>query len=318
VNAHRLDLSIILKRIRTQLSADTRFLVSTKGSLVVGHIVLVNPDCAGLESVGDADRSVEVVGVNTSCQTVGGVVGELENFLFVLEFLDCADRSENFFLDNLHLVVDVGEDGGLNVVALVTQSLTSDDNLGTGLLALVNVSHDTVELKLRDLRALVGALLEGVADLVLFSTSLECFQELVVDGLVDEDTGSSTAALAMVKVYTKVDPRDSVLEVGVWENNIGRLSSKLESDLLQVTLGRSLQDLATDQGRTSEGNLVNIHVRGDSGTGNTTETRDNVDNTRRETSLLNKSGSVQSRERSLFSSLENNSVTSRNSGTNLP
>lgn len=318
MNAHRLDLSIVLKRIRSQLSADTRFLVSTKGSLVVGHIVLVNPDCASLEGVGDADRSVEVVGVNTSCQTVGGVVGELENFFLVLEFLDCADRSEDFFLDNLHLVVDVGEDGGLNVVALVTESFASDNHLGTGLLTLVNVSHDTVELELRDLRTLVGALLERVADLVLLSTSLECFQELVVDGLVDEDAGSSTAALAVVEVDTKVNPGDSVLEVGVWENNIGRLSSKLESDLLQVTLGRSLQDLTTDQGRTGESNLVNIHVRGDSGTGNTTETRDDVDNARWETSLLDKSGSVQRRKRGLFSSLEHDSVTSRNSGTNLP
>lgn len=318
MNAHRFDLSIVFKRIRTQLSADTRFLVSTKGCLVVGHVVLVDPDCAGLEGVGDADRSVEVVGVNTSCQTVGGVVGELENLLLVLEFLDCADRSKDFFLDNLHLVVDVGEDGGLDVVALVTESLTSDDDLGTGLLALVNVSHDTVELELGDLRTLVGAFLERVADLVLFSTSLECFQELVVDGFVDEDTGSSTAALAVVEVDTKVDPGDSVLEVGIWENNIGRLSSKLESDLLQVTLGCSLQDLTTDQGRTSERNLVDIHVRGDSGTGNTTETRDDVDDTRRETSLLDKSSGIQSRKRGLLGRLEHDGVTSRNSGTNLP
>jgi len=69
---------------------------------------------------------------------------------------------------------------------------------------------------------------------------------------------------------------------------------------------------------TSEGNLVNVHVRSDGGTSDLSETRDDVDNTSGEAGFLDELTSVKSRERSLLSTLENDSVTTSNGRANLP
>lgn len=76
--------------------------------------------------------------------------------------------------------------------------------------------------------------------------------------------------------------------------------------------------MAADNGGTSEGNLVNIHMRGYGSTGNLSETRDYVDDSWWEASLLHQICGNESRERCLLSSLENNRVTGGNSRSNLP
>jgi len=76
--------------------------------------------------------------------------------------------------------------------------------------------------------------------------------------------------------------------------------------------------LSSDESGTSEGDLVNVHVRGDGSTGDLSETRNDVDDTGREAGLLAKSGSVETRQGSLFGGLDNDGVATGNSGTNLP
>lgn len=44
VDANRLDLGVVLQRIRAQLAAKARLLVATEGRLVVDHVVVVDPD----------------------------------------------------------------------------------------------------------------------------------------------------------------------------------------------------------------------------------------------------------------------------------
>lgn len=197
-------------------------------------------------------------------------------------------------------------------------ALTTDLDLGTGLLALLDVTHDTVELELRDLGALEGVWLEWIADLVLVGTLLEAGKELVVDALLDEDTGTGTAALAVVVVDTEVDPADGIVNVCVVEDDVGALSTELEGDLLQVRLGGGLEDLAANDGGAGEGNLVDVHVGGDGGTGNTAKARDDVDNTGGETSLDDEVADVESAERGLLGGLHDNGVTGGQGRADLP
>jgi hypothetical protein len=138
--------------------------------------------------------------------TVVSVVGNPDGFLLRLELLDSADRSEDLLLDNLHVFADVGEDGGLDVVALGAETLTTGDHASAGLLAVLDVAHDPVKLELRDLRALEVLRREGVAHLVGLGTLLEALQESVVDVFLDQDARAGAAALAMVVVDTEVDP----------------------------------------------------------------------------------------------------------------
>ena len=170
------------------------------------HVVAVDPDGAGLEGVADADGGVEVRGVDGGGETVGGVISETDNLVLVLELGDGADGAENLLLHDLHLGADIAEDGGLDEVALVTVALTTNLDGGTLLLSDLDVFHDTVILQLADLGTLEGLLLEGVADLVGQGALLKGLEELVVDALLDKDTSTGAAALAVVVVDAKVDP----------------------------------------------------------------------------------------------------------------
>ena len=66
------------------------------------------------------------------------VVGELD---------DDADRPEDLLLDDLHVGLRLGEDGGLDEVALGTPPVTAEVDRGAGLLARVDVAHDTLEVR---------------------------------------------------------------------------------------------------------------------------------------------------------------------------
>lgn len=256
--------------------------------------------------------------MDTGSKTVGSAVTDLDGLVKVLELLDGDDRTEDLLLGDLHVLSNVGEQGRLDVVTLVTVTLTTELHLGTALLAVVDVLHDAVELELGDLRTLEGVGGEGVTDLVLGGTLTEAGNELVVDVLLDQQARAGAAALAVVEEDTKVGPGDGVVNVSVIEDDVGRLATQLQSDILEVALGSGLEDGTTDHGGTSEGNLVDVHVAGDGGTGNTTETRDDVDHTRGEASLLDELTHVQTGERGLLGSLHDNGVTGSHGRSNLP
>lgn len=73
-------------------------------------------------------------------ETVRGGVSETDGILFGLEFSDGADGAEDLFLHDLHVFADIGEDGWLDEVTLVAVTLAADFDLGTLLLAGVDVS----------------------------------------------------------------------------------------------------------------------------------------------------------------------------------
>lgn len=285
---------------------------------MVKHVVAVDPDGTSADGVADTESSVEVSGVDGGGETVLGVVAELDDLVLGLELGDGADGTEDLLLHDLHVGTDIAEDGRLDEVTLVTVALTTDLNSGTLLLTALDVAHDAVELELGDLGTLEGLLKEWVTDLVGESTLLEGLEELVIDTLLDEDAGTSAAALAVVVVDTEVDPRDGLLDIGIVEDDVGGLATKLEGDLLQVGGGSSLHDLATNESRAGESDLVNVHVGRDGSTSNLAETVQQVENTGREASLLDELGEDESRERGLLSSLQDDGVTSGQSGANLP
>ena len=178
--------------------------------------------------------------------------------------------------------------------------------------------HDAVELKLRDLWALEGVLVEGVADNVLLRPLLELLDELVVDALLHVDTRAGTAALTVVEEDAEVDPGDGVVDVGVIEDDVGALAAKLESDLLQIRRGSSLHDRAADYGRAGEGHLVDVHVRGDGRTRDLAEARDDVDDAWREAGLFHECGCEEAAERGLLGCLDDHGVSACDGWTDLP
>ena len=198
--------NILVKCVLAQLTADTRLLVTTEWHLVMESVVGVDPHGASLEGVRCLDGSVEVLGVHSGGKTVGSLVGGLDDLIPRLELADGADRAEDLLLHDLHVLSDVGEDGGLDEVTLVTLAVAADLDCSACILAGLDVVHDAVELDLRDLWALEGVLGEWVADDVLLCSLLESLDEVVIDALLYVDTRASAAALAVVEEDTEVDP----------------------------------------------------------------------------------------------------------------
>lgn len=79
-----------------------------------------------------------------SGKTVGGAVTDSDGISLVFELGDGADGAEDFFSHDLHVFADVGEDGRLDEVALLSVALATDFDLGAFLLALLDVSDEII------------------------------------------------------------------------------------------------------------------------------------------------------------------------------
>ena len=133
-------LSVVVQRGLTQLTPDPGLFVPAKRHLVVQGVVRVDPDGAGLEGVGDLDGGVEVLGVDGGGEAVGGGVADLDGLLFRRELGDGAHGAEDLLLHDLHVLGDVGEDGGLDEVALVALAVAADLDRGAGVFAFFDVA----------------------------------------------------------------------------------------------------------------------------------------------------------------------------------
>ena len=88
-------------------------------------VVRVNPYSSRTECVSDLNGCGEVGCVESSGKTVCGRVSDLNDVGLGLELGDCADGPEDFFLLDLHVLGNVGEDGRLDEVALVALALAA-------------------------------------------------------------------------------------------------------------------------------------------------------------------------------------------------
>src|SRR3984885_14479496 len=64
---------------------------------------------------------------------------------------------------------------------------------------------------------------------------------------------------------SKRGPINSLLYFAVVKDDIGRFASKLKRDVFQIALCSGLGNLAPDDGTASKGDLLDIHVRRNSG-----------------------------------------------------
>ncbi len=195
------------------------------------------PRGTGFELVSCLKRSVDVLAEYSSSKTICGVVGCLDNLyttidsqsevhycgggnkrtIEVFELNDDADWTEDLLLDNLHLWFHVSEECRVDKVSLVSETITTEMDLGTFGFPGVNVGHDTlghvhssglnpngglngtyVKLNLRDLWTLVDSLAKGITQFDRSGPFGKPFKELIVDAFLDEDTSPGTASLTVI------------------------------------------------------------------------------------------------------------------------
>src|SRR4051812_32586875 len=104
---------------------------------------------AGTDPAGHFARLVEVGGRNVSCQAVFGVVGDLQRLIEIVVAENAQHRPEDFFARDGHVIGHTREDRGFDVIARIQsigQTLTTDDDSGALVDALLDQSLDLVEL----------------------------------------------------------------------------------------------------------------------------------------------------------------------------
>lgn len=104
--------------VRAALAAHARSLDAAERRAQVADVVGVDPDHAGCDGVRDAVAALEVRGPDVRGQTELRGVREVHGLGLVVEGSDGHDRAEDLLLEDTGVTLDVGEDGGLEVVAV--------------------------------------------------------------------------------------------------------------------------------------------------------------------------------------------------------
>ena len=141
-------------------------------------------------------------------------------------------RAEDLLLRDAHAVVDVGEHRRLHVPALLEPGRTAvaaDDDLGAFFLTDGDVLLDPLLLTLGDERADLGRRVLRVADAQRADHLDERVDDLVVTLAAGEDARLRDARLAVVHERRELEAFDGRGEVGVVEDDRGRLAAELEA-----------------------------------------------------------------------------------------
>ena len=322
VHMHGLDLRVRVQASLAELATDTTLLDTTERHAEITVVAAVDPDHTSLDIGGNTVGALNVPSKDCGAEAVCGVVSTADGLFLRGEASDSNEGTEHLLAGDAHRVSDVGEDSRLDEeTTSITDVLvrhTAGSERGTLSLAGLDVFKDPVILGLGDLRALEGVIVEGVADLAGgVDGVLEKLNEFVVYRSVHKDSRCRSADLTLVVHDTSVCPLGGLLEVRILKDDQWRLAASLKGNVLQGACGH-LHDLTAGDGGTSEGDLINTGVGDQRTTSNTTMAVDNVNNTGGETCLLDKTGQVQNAERGLLGGLENDSVTARKRGAQLP
>lgn len=317
-----LDLRVGVQASFAKLATDTALLDTTERHAEVTVIAAVDPHHTGLDIGGNTVGALNVPSEDCGAKAVCSVVSTGDGLVLGSEAGDSNEGSEYLLAVDAHRVLNIGEDSGLDeeataITNVLVRHAAGNERRALGLTGL-NVFKHAFVLGLSDLRALEGVVGEGVTDLAGGKDDLlEELNELFIYRVVYKDSGCRSADLTLVVHDTNVCPLGSLLEVGIFEDNQWRLAASLEGDVLQGACGH-LHDLASGRSGTSEGDLVNAGVADQRTTSNTAMAVHNVNNTRGEPSLLDKSGQVQNAKRGLLGGLEDDSVTARKRRAQLP
>eukprot|EP00756_Hemistasia_phaeocysticola_P039183 Hpha_TRINITY_DN16801_c4_g5::TRINITY_DN16801_c4_g5_i2::g.149588::m.149588 len=317
-DVHSFDLSVGLKAVLPKLSAVATLLETTEGGGHVEVVPAVHPNGPGTQLGGNLERSANVASADTGRQSVLVVVRTLDGIGHVLELEDAHHRPEDLLLRDGHAVGDVREHRRLHKETLRPVARPARDAPGALLLADLDVTEDLVELQLVHL----GALHCGRLELPAHCPPLRLLgcgrDELVVNVLVDVETGRGAAALAVVQEETDVRRVDRLFNVGVLADDKRALATQFQRAPLKVRACGKLEDLVPDGGAPGEGDLVNVHVQRQRLTRGGTEAGDDVDNSVGVPHLLAKARHRQRGEGGLLACLHHNHVASGEGRPELP
>src|ERR1700674_390768 len=128
--ADRLDFGVLLQYFVAHFAAPAGLLVSAEGQGSVENVVAVNPHRTGAELGSETMRLLDIARPNSRGQAVNRIVGLRNQFPGIAERNGRNHRSEDLLPHDLHVLVRVHQNGGLDEVSFVAVPASSGDRLG--------------------------------------------------------------------------------------------------------------------------------------------------------------------------------------------
>jgi hypothetical protein len=196
------------------------------------------------------------VGAPNACrQAVRGAIGDAQGVGFVVEGNHGQHRSEDFLLRNPHVVFDVREHRGFDVVAAVTQTRTPGHGRCAFRLADLDVVQHRLHLPQRYQRTHRSARCARIAHADGPRALRQALHHLVIYRPLDQHSRAGGAHLPGIEENARGGGTRGAIQIGICKDHVCGLSAQLEGHLLEVA-GGALQNSAPDSGRTGEGHFV--------------------------------------------------------------
>src|SRR3954471_16293718 len=193
---------------------------------------------SGIQVAHGSKGFVDIASVDRRRQTVLDVVGNLDRVFEIFTRDDRDHWSENFFLSDAHLGIDVAEDGWLHkkammVVAFV-QAVTTALQLRTFGFAYVDILQVALQLALVNCRSHVGSFVKTIADPKFFRALNQAADELAIDAFLRNDSAGRGAALAGCAKGSPERALDCQIQIRVIEHDHGILAAQFQRTMLKT------------------------------------------------------------------------------------
>ena len=162
----------------------------------------------------------------------------------------------------------------------------------------------------------IDAVVHAVADLQRSRECSDALDEFIMDGSLDKEPTSGTAHLARVEEDRVRGGGNSRVQVGIRENNVRGLPSKLQREPLHVS-SRGPDDRLARFGRPGERHLVHAGV-GHQRRAHWAQAGQHVQHAIGKPCFLNQSGKAQRCQTGLLGRLQNDGAACGNSWCELP
>lgn len=309
---HGLLVRVRLQTGFSQLSSNPRLLHTPKRNSEIAILTRVDPNHSCFNLPRHTMSLDNIPRENRGSKTVRRIIRQLQRVFLCLKLDQHHKRPENFFLENLHLLIHVcedrrGDEEAFPVANVLVRFAAESERRAFGF-AGGDVGQHAVVLGFGDLRALECFVCKWVADFggrgyLVFERG----HEFVVDAFLDEDAGGGGADLALIAHDSGVGPFDCLVEIGVVEDEEGGFSACFEGDVFEVE-GGHFHDFAAGGGAACEGDFVDSRVLGHGGAGDAAVAVEDVYYAWREAGFFDQVGEDEDAEGCLLSRFENDGV----------
>jgi len=190
---------------------------------------VIDDHIAAAETISKIEGLVDVLSKNGHLQAVAGGVGKLDSFLITVDRNNGNDRAEGFFIVEQHFGRDIVDDRGFEkeIGVLIRQPFASDNDARAFLLSVGEMPLGFFENREIVHRAHMHILVERIAN-----ADGSCFlndevKKILMDAAINEDALRGAADLPGVEVGAKSSGLCGTFEVGVFENDLRAVATKL-------------------------------------------------------------------------------------------